>query len=170
MTCQRNEIRLVIIWRRTKSNQIHPLCNVYKDWFLSYLSSVRLQTPKTKKCKKKSLCIIISVVDPDPDPVGSASFLPPGSVSMIWIRIAKNQSKSWETHIKIDKNSQNITFLKMEITLLLNVHKYKSFFFEHINFVGGKKFFGIFSILGRIRIRGLMRIHITNCNTIWLRY
>ena len=76
-------------------------------------------------------------MDPDPDPVGSASFLPPGSVSMIWIRIAKNQSKSWETRIKIDKNYQNIIFLKMEITLLLNVHKYKSFF-------GRKKVFWYF--------------------------
>ena len=38
--------------------------------------------------------------DIDPDPVVSASFWPPGSesVSMMWIRVAKNLSKSGETY------------------------------------------------------------------------
>ena len=45
--------------------------------------------------------------DVDPDPVGAAAF---GMSSRI--RIAKKQSKSRETHLKIDQNHQNIIFLK----------------------------------------------------------
>ena len=56
------------------------------------------------------------------------------SLSVIWIRmdpiilasrirVAKNQQKSWETRIRIDRNHKNITFFKIEITFLLNAHK-----------------------------------------------
>ena len=37
-----------------------------------------------------------------------------------WIRVATNQSKSWETRIRIDKNQQNIIFFKMEMKLFLS--------------------------------------------------
>ena len=52
-------------------------------------------------------------------------FWPHGSFSMmqIRIRVAKNQQKSWETRIKIDRNRHNIIFLNIEITLLFNAHK-----------------------------------------------
>ena len=42
----------------------------------------------------------------------------------IRIRTAKNQSKLWETHLKIDKKkSPEYDILEIEITLLLHAHK-----------------------------------------------
>ena len=51
------------------------------------------------------LCSVLLIRDVDTD--GSVSFWPleSGSVLMMRIRVAKNQSKSWDTRIKIDEKS-----------------------------------------------------------------
>ena len=55
-----------------------------------------------------------------------------GKGAVMWIRINTNDAdpdpvskKISQNHIKIDKNHQNIIFLKTEITLLFNANKYR---------------------------------------------
>ena len=91
---------------------------------------------------------------------------------------SKKLSKSWGTRIRIDRNRHNIIYINIEITQLFNAHKWlantkheKSFLVSIISFMGKKSVwkFGIFLILGRIRIRiqsriHRIRIHITDIN------
>ena len=98
----------------------------------------------------------------------------------------RNQSKSWETRIKINKNYQNIIFLKIQITLLrINnklIQSIINHFLEHNNSHGEKVlhflvysrfYFGSGSVFsrGRSRIRiniKLIRIHITGSHSHFL--
>ena len=86
---------------------------------------------------------------------------------MRWIRVAKNQPKSWETRIKIDRNHHNIIFLNIEITLLFN----KSFY-SIIIFMEEKVwyFLDFRSYPDPFFSRDQSRIHITHCNGIYWRW
>ena len=93
----------------------------------------------------------INYADPNPDPD------------------SKNQSKPWETHLKIDKNHRNIIFQKQKlhfclthVRVLVNdklIQSTISHFLEHINFYWKKslQFFGIYSIVGRDPHQGFSR-------------
>ena len=83
--------------------------------------------------------------NPDPDPVGSASFCSLGSVLTMRIRI--RVAKLWEIRLKIDKNHQNIKILKYKLHSCLThinnelIQSIISYFLEHINLYGEKVFF-----------------------------
>ena len=92
--------------------------------------------------------------------------------SRIRIRVAKNQLKTWETRIRIDRNHHNIIFLNMKLHFCfthinnLLIQSIISHSYGVLQFLWGKKSlnkFGIFSILGRIRIR-ITSHHITSNN------
>ena len=87
----------------------------------------------------------------DPDPVGSASFWPPGSVSMNpnSKKLAKIMGNPHKI-LRIDRNHFKIISLNIEITLLLNAHtntKHGKSFLWSIIFIG-KKWYGILSRAG----------------------
>ena len=95
-------------------SEVEDLCNALLDGMdvVSAIHSLIQYSTRGKWGKG----IHLFFKDPETDPQQSL-YIRIRIISAFRIRVAKNLSKSWETHIKIHKNQQNIIFLKIEITL-----------------------------------------------------